>query len=639
MKSKSGFTVVELLVSIAVIGVLLAISIVSFSKQQVEARDQTRYSRATIIAEALEKYYEQNGEYPSVASLVSETGATGSTVAAKLKVELNTVTLPGASASITNSLTNGTPTTSKAKYTASSVNSTENTACQTSASGGCDSFTITYKKEADNSDVTIASRYSDRTAVVAPPTPPPSTPATIDAPNAPTMSTSYASNIITGTASVVSCTNGNTPEYALSTRENDGTWSAYSGWSSNRSVGLTTAQGNKYGFRAKAHCATVGDASAESAASSEATYIHPITAPSTPNPYITALILPAYSTGNVCMDANGGGSGNGTLVQIWQCNGTFAQDWAYNSNDKTIRPTYAMNMCVTAGSLGTQLTLYTCDGATSRQWNRGDSGTFQNVGNGGCMDAANWGTANGTSIGTWNCGTGNTAQLWNPADSQTAWNWPGIGCPAGATANYQIKNQTTALADSAWISTGANASTVRTTVNQGYTYTTQVQARCASAFATSPWSTTGQSSIAKAVLPPPAPYNWAFSSYWNWNGSNYNTHWQWTFAFTCGASTNRYYIEDQWINSGNSAIYWLAPRQPNGPGQVGWWTANSNGGNQPDYITFGPNAPMLTETTGYNNQPRQSGFAVSGRAQGWCVNPVTGRSSAPGPWGQGWANL
>lgn len=333
------------------------------------------------------------------------------------------------------------------------------------------------------------------------------------------------------------------------------------------------------------------------------------------------------------MDANGGGTGSGTLIQIWTCNGTAAQDWSYNSNDKTIRPTYAMNMCVTAGALGAQLTLGTCDGATSRQWNRGDSGYFQNVSNGGCMDAASWGTANGTSIGSWNC-SGATAQIWNPIDSQTAWAWSNIACPAGTTADYQVNNQTTALSDSGWISIGSNSRIVRTTVNQGYTYTTQTQGRCSSSYATSPWSSTSQSSIAKAVLPPPAPSSWSF---WKNDANRYNMNWGWNFTFACGAATNRYFIEDEWINGPGNPVYWLAPRQPNTVGSVGWWTADSTGG--APYIVFGPNATMQTSASYAGGAPAQAGLAVSGRAQGYCQNPITGRASAYGPWGQGWGNL
>lgn len=64
-KSSSGFTIIEILVVIAVIAILATISLVSFNRYQVDSRDTQRSSRATILAEAIEKYYDENGEYPS----------------------------------------------------------------------------------------------------------------------------------------------------------------------------------------------------------------------------------------------------------------------------------------------------------------------------------------------------------------------------------------------------------------------------------------------------------------------------------------------------------------------------------------------------------------------------------------------
>lgn len=326
MKSRSGFTVIELIVTIAVIAILLAISILAFSKQQIEARDQTRLSRATIVAEAIEKYYEKNGEYPSVPSMVSESGNTGSTIAAKLKVETDTLIFPGVTSSTTNSFTSGSPTTTKAKYSASSVDPTENTACQTSTTGGCDTFTITYKKEEDNSDVVIKSRYSDRTAVTtpAPSTPTPETPTTPtpDAPSAPIVTATYASNTAIGTASVVTCTNGNTPQYALSSRTNDGTWSAYTTWSATRTTSLAASQGMKYGFRAKAKCISATDTSTDSPVSAEATYIHPINTPAAPT--VTATTSGDITTWSWNATACPAGT---TARYQYQ----YIADWGYNS--------------------------------------------------------------------------------------------------------------------------------------------------------------------------------------------------------------------------------------------------------------------------------------------------------------------
>ena len=64
-KAISGFTVVELLVVIIVIGILSTIGYVSYSRVQISSRDTERSSKIAILAEALEKYYDENGEYPS----------------------------------------------------------------------------------------------------------------------------------------------------------------------------------------------------------------------------------------------------------------------------------------------------------------------------------------------------------------------------------------------------------------------------------------------------------------------------------------------------------------------------------------------------------------------------------------------
>lgn len=61
---KNGFTLVELMVVIAIIGILASIVLVSVSGGKSKARDAQRSSDLENFAGALEVYYSQNGHYP-----------------------------------------------------------------------------------------------------------------------------------------------------------------------------------------------------------------------------------------------------------------------------------------------------------------------------------------------------------------------------------------------------------------------------------------------------------------------------------------------------------------------------------------------------------------------------------------------
>jgi prepilin-type N-terminal cleavage/methylation domain-containing protein len=62
--TENAFTLVELLVVIAVLGILSTIGLVAFNSSQVRGRDATRKSDLRQIANALELYYNDYGYYP-----------------------------------------------------------------------------------------------------------------------------------------------------------------------------------------------------------------------------------------------------------------------------------------------------------------------------------------------------------------------------------------------------------------------------------------------------------------------------------------------------------------------------------------------------------------------------------------------
>jgi type II secretion system protein G len=65
MPKKSGFTLVELLIVIAIIGILASIGLASFNSSQMKSRDAKRKSDFQQLANALELYYNDKGQYPA----------------------------------------------------------------------------------------------------------------------------------------------------------------------------------------------------------------------------------------------------------------------------------------------------------------------------------------------------------------------------------------------------------------------------------------------------------------------------------------------------------------------------------------------------------------------------------------------
>lgn len=65
-KRVQGFTVVELLIVIVVIGIVAAITIVAYNGIQARGRDAARISKLNQIAKAIELYKIDNGMYPPI---------------------------------------------------------------------------------------------------------------------------------------------------------------------------------------------------------------------------------------------------------------------------------------------------------------------------------------------------------------------------------------------------------------------------------------------------------------------------------------------------------------------------------------------------------------------------------------------
>lgn len=89
-KRVTGFTIVELLIVIVIIGILAAITIVAYNGMQGRARDSARVSDMETIKKSLELFYVDHGYYPNVAQVKDATFRQDS-----LQLPNSVVTAPG----------------------------------------------------------------------------------------------------------------------------------------------------------------------------------------------------------------------------------------------------------------------------------------------------------------------------------------------------------------------------------------------------------------------------------------------------------------------------------------------------------------------------------------------------------------
>ena len=112
-----------------------------------------------------------------------------------------------------------------------------------------------------------------------------------------------------------------------------------------------------------------------------------------------------------CIDIPGGNPADGARLQMWDCNGSTAQQWTFNS-DGTVR---AMGKCMdpaAAGTAnGTPIQLVTCNGNPVQRFTLSGAGDLVNISANRCVDIAAFNNANGAPLHLWDC-VGGANQKW-----------------------------------------------------------------------------------------------------------------------------------------------------------------------------------------------------------------------------------
>jgi len=133
-------------------------------------------------------------------------------------------------------------------------------------------------------------------------------------------------------------------------------------------------------------------------------YVHVDTAdtapPTTPPAGGSAL---RSASANRCVDIPGANPADAARLQIYDCNGTGAQQWALNANGTATALGKCMDAAAAGTANGTAIQLYTCNGTGAQRFALNANGQLVNSNSAKCVDVVGNGTGNGTQLQLWTC--------------------------------------------------------------------------------------------------------------------------------------------------------------------------------------------------------------------------------------------
>ncbi len=110
-----------------------------------------------------------------------------------------------------------------------------------------------------------------------------------------------------------------------------------------------------------------------------------------------------HAPGSKCVDVQYSNSADGTPVQMYDCNGTNAQNWTVASNGTLQALGKCLDIIGDGTAPGTKVELWDCNGVGGQQWVPQSNGSLLNPQSGNCLDDPAGNTDNGTQLQIWTC--------------------------------------------------------------------------------------------------------------------------------------------------------------------------------------------------------------------------------------------
>ncbi|MGK3200998.1 ricin-type beta-trefoil lectin domain protein [Amycolatopsis sp. MEPSY49] len=128
---------------------------------------------------------------------------------------------------------------------------------------------------------------------------------------------------------------------------------------------------------------------------------------------------PITGIGGKCLDVSAASTANGTAIQLYDCNGTNAQQWTVGSDGSLQALGKCLDVTSAGTANGTTVQLWDCNGSTAQKWTANAAKNLVNTGSGKCLDATGNSSANGTRLQIWTCASTANQQWTLPSGNTT----------------------------------------------------------------------------------------------------------------------------------------------------------------------------------------------------------------------------
>ena len=155
---------------------------------------------------------------------------------------------------------------------------------------------------------------------------------------------------------------------------------------------------------------------------------------------------PLVGYSGLCLDLAGDANANGTVVDVYTCNGTDGQEWTEEANSTIHADGNCLDVVSGGTTSGTLVDLYTCNGSGAQVWDPQTNGELLNPQSGLCLTDPSDSTATGTQVQIQTCSAASD-QVWTSEAGSSSGGGTGATGPITGYEGLCVDDRSASTAD------------------------------------------------------------------------------------------------------------------------------------------------------------------------------------------------